>query len=199
MRFSMCGMNLLAVVVLAGGTTAFGQASTSAENVTSSLEVSLTFTPVLANQNRGSGFAMQGGGVQMNGQFWRGLGAAADITGLHSSNMNGSGVGLDLVTATFGPRYTWSHNRFAAFGQALVGEANGMNSIFPAAQGANFNSNSMALQLGGGINRALSQRFSVRVVELDWLRTQLPNGSTNVQNNLKLGVGLVFRTKAKPE
>ena len=27
----------------------------------------------------------------------------------------------------------------------------------------------------------------------DWLRTQLPNATTKVQNNLRLGAGLVFR------
>jgi hypothetical protein len=42
-----------------------------------------------------------GGSIQLHRQFWRGLGIVADIFGLHSSNASGSGVGLDLVTATF--------------------------------------------------------------------------------------------------
>jgi hypothetical protein len=48
----------------------------------------------------------QGGSVQMYGRFWHGLGGVADVAGLHTGSVHGSGVGLDLVTATFGPRYT---------------------------------------------------------------------------------------------
>jgi len=42
----------------------------------------------------------------VEGRFWRGLGVVADVNGHHTANMHVSRVGLDLVTATFGPRYT---------------------------------------------------------------------------------------------
>ena len=45
----------------------------------------------------------------------------------------------------------------------------------------------------GGMNVPLSGHLAVRAFEADWLRTQLPNATTNVQNNLRLGAGLVFR------
>jgi len=32
------------------------------------------------------------------------------------------------------------------------------------------------------------------VIQADWLRTQLPNSTTNVQNDLHLGAGIVFHT-----
>jgi hypothetical protein len=159
------------------------------------LDVTVTYNATLSNAITSSHFWMQGGSVQIHGQFWRGWGAAADIAGAHVSNINTSGMGLDMATATFGPRYTWSpaHQRYALFGQALAGIANGFNSVFPAATGAVSSSDSLALQIGGGVNLALSRHVAVRALDADWLHTQLPNGTTNVQNNLRLGAGVVFR------
>jgi len=158
------------------------------------LEVAITYNAIRPGAPSGDRFWLQGGSVQLEGKFFHGLGAVADVTGQHTANMHGSGVGLDLVTATFGPRYTWqpAHRRYAFFGQALAGEANGFNSIFPNSAGADNSANGMALKVGGGINYALLRRLAVRAVEVDWLRTQLPNSTTNVQNSLQLGAGLVY-------
>jgi peptidoglycan-associated lipoprotein len=160
--------------------------------------VAVVYNPLLANIVGGNSFSMQGGSVQVHGQFWHGLGVVADVSGLHTASTGGSsGVGLDMVTATFGPRYTWSpaHRRYAIFGQALVGEAHGMNSVFPNPAGANDSANSLALYVGGGINVRLKDHLALRVLEADWLRTQLPNATTNVQNNLRVGAGLIYRFK----
>ena len=45
------------------------------------------------------------------------------------------------------------------------------------------------------MNLPLSGRIGVRAFEADWLRTALPNSTTNVQNNLRLGVGFLFRVR----
>lgn len=73
---------------------------------------------------------------------------------MHISNIDSSGVGLDMVTATFGPRYTWSPRRarYALFVQGLAGVANGFNSIFPSNSGVDTVANSLAVQAGGGMN-----------------------------------------------
>jgi len=70
-------------------------------------------------------------------------------------------AGLDLVTADFGPQYTWLpvHRRLALFGQFLVGEAFGMNSIFPSTGGVSSSANGLALQVGGGIEPASFQSY----------------------------------------
>jgi hypothetical protein len=47
--------------------------------------------------------------------------------------------------------------------------------------------------MGGGMNIALSPHIALRAFQANWLRAQLPNASTNVQNNLNLGAGLVLR------
>jgi len=100
-----------------------------------------------------------------------------------------------MVTATFGPRYNWApaHRRYELFGQVLAGEANGFHSVFPTRNAVIDSSNSLALKMGGGMNIALSHRIALRAFQANWLRTQLPNATTNVQNNLILGTGLVLR------
>jgi hypothetical protein len=188
MRSSFGKAVLLVGFCMVAAPGAWGQAR-------SSLEVAITYDASRANIVPGDTFWMRGGSVQIHGRFWRGLGVVADVAGLHTANANGAGEGLDLVTATFGPRYTWplAHRRFALFGQALAGEANGFQSVFPTTNGVNDSANGLALKVGGGMDVSLSRRLAVRVFEADWLRTQLPNSTTGVQNNLRLGAGLVFK------
>jgi hypothetical protein len=52
--------------------------------------------------------------------------------------------------------------------------------------------NSFALQVGGGVDMRIAHRFAVRAIQADWIRTQFPNGVTNVQNTLRLGAGVVL-------
>jgi peptidoglycan-associated lipoprotein len=70
-----------------------------------------------------------------------------------------------------------------------------LHSVFPAASGANDSADSLALYVGGGVNLHLKHRFALRVIEVNWLRTQMPNATTNVQNNLRLGAGLIYKFK----
>jgi len=190
---------LLVGACVATGLTAWGQeAPRSAGQTGASIDVAVVYNPLMANIVGGNRFWMQGGSVQAHGQFWHGLGIVADVSGLHTASTSSSpGVGLDMITATFGPRYTWSpaYRRYAIFGQALVGEANGMNSVFPNPAGANTSANSLAIYAGGGFNLRLKHHLALRAVEADWLRTQMPNATTNVQNNLRLGAGLIYKFK----
>jgi hypothetical protein len=158
-----------------------------------SLNVAILYSALRAPQVPNTSFWMQGGSIQVEGSFYRGLGAVADVTRLHVANINSSGVGLDLVTATFGPRYTWTRPRYGIFAQMLVGDAIGFNSVFPFVTGANTTASSLALKAGGGINVRLTPHLALRAIEADWMRTQLPNSTTNVQNSLNLGAGAVFR------
>lgn len=40
---------------------------------------------------------------------------------------------------------------------------------------------------------ALNNRFDIRLLDAGWLRTQFPNGTDNIQNILRLGLGIVVR------
>jgi hypothetical protein len=193
MRISIRTLALLAGATILTAVSAWAQgAPRPAEG---SLDVAITYDALRANATTTRNFWMQGGSVQLHGQFWHGVGVVADVSGQQTANISGSGVGLDLVTATFGPRYTWTkpHSRYAVFGQALGGEAFAFNSVFPSGSNVVSDANSLAIKLGGGINYSLSHRFALRAIEANWLRTQTPNATTSVQNNLALGAGIVYR------
>lgn len=79
------------------------------------------------------------------------------------------------------------------FGQGLIGQAWGFNSYSPSPSGVQTDAVAFALEVGGGVDVGLSRHFAFRPIQADWPRTQFPNGTTNVQNNLRLAAGLVFR------
>jgi hypothetical protein len=150
----------------------------------------------LTNTNR---FWMQGGAAELSGSFFRGFGATASVLGLHTAN-SGSGVPVNLVIATFGPGYTYTHSRHGGhaisfFGHALVGEADGFWGLYPQTGGAGTSASSLAVQAGGGIDFRVSRHLDVRAVQADYVRTQLPNSLSNAQNSLRLGVGIVLRLR----
>ena len=147
-------------------------------------------------------FWLQGGAVEFDVRFFRGLGLTVSGIGLQVSSTNPQVAPLDLVTIVFGPRYTFlAKRRISAFGEVLAGEAHGFNSLFAygsgptsnPANGTTTSADSLALQTGGGVDVRLNRRFAIRAIQLDYLRTQLPNGGTNVQNNFRLAAGLDFR------
>ena len=196
MRISICEKVLLAGACMMAGVTGWAQGAHDPA-APASVDVAIVYHSLMTNVVGGERFWMQGGSVQIHGQFWHGLGVVADVSGLHAGSTNGSSVGLDLVTATFGPRYSWTlaGGRYGCFGQFLVGEANGLNSVFPGVSGVSDSASSMALLTGGGVNVKVGRRVAIRAFEAEWLRTQMPNSTTNVQNSLRLGAGLVFKFK----
>ena len=163
------------------------------------VDLAVTYTDQFSNLVSTPTFWHNGGTAELSAQAIHGFGITANVSGTQTDNAADSGIGLTLVTATFGPRYTFYHpmaegrRSLAVFGQGLLGRAWGFNSYFPSASGAQTDAESMALQVGGGVDLGVSRYLGVRVLQADWLRTQLPNGTTNVQNTLRLGAGIVFR------
>lgn len=157
--------------------------------------IALTYDPAHSTTVGQNGFTMQGAGAQFQVRAWRGLGLVADLAGLHAGNIHSTHVGLDLLTYTFGPRYTWRPGRMSFYAQGLVGVAHGYNGLFPHSGAEKDTANSVAALAGGGIDVALGRHTALRLVEADWLRTELPNSTNNTQNTLRLGFGLVFRLR----
>lgn len=161
------------------------------------MDLAVTYNPVRSHVLAGSGFWMQGGSLQFDAGVYHSLGVVAEAAGMHAGQIHGSGVGVDMLTAVAGPRYTLSPagKRYVLFGQALFGGAHGYNSLFPATGAPENRANSFAMEMGGGVNVNWTQRVALRLCEADWLRTTFPNSSANAQNSLKLGFGVVFRLK----
>lgn len=191
MRMRISAVLLLGAMMAAGATAQSGP-SQSTQNG-NALTMAVEYNAVRASGTSTGGFWMNGGSLDLHGQVWHSWGLAGVLTGDRTGNINVSGVGLSLVTATFGPRYTCSHGRTAAFGQFLFGFARGFDGVFPSAGSTESKASSLAVQAGGGVDVNLRPHLAVRALEVEWLHTQLPNGYSSDQNDLRLGAGIVVR------
>jgi peptidoglycan-associated lipoprotein len=163
--------------------------------------VGLRYSEQVSNSPVGSSdyFAMQGAAADA---FWKivplssatNLGLAIDVAAENTHNINHAGYGLDLFSFTAGPRLKYSTHRVQPFAQALFGLAHGWGSEFPSGGNTLASSaNAFAFDLGAGADYPLNKQLSLRVLQLDYLRTSLPNNANDRQNNLRIGAGLTLR------
>ena len=188
------------VLVLAGATAAIAPSIAAQElHQASSNTVSFAVTYSAGGSNLISSnrFWLEGGGAEFATSTFHGIAVGVSVVGLHTAD-SGGGIPVNLVITTFGPRYSWSlRHHVVLFAQGLVGEANGFRGFYPALPSSSSSASSLAIQTGGGMDLGISQHLSLRILQADWLRTQLPNSSTNVQNNLRMAAGIVFHTKSR--
>jgi outer membrane protein OmpA-like peptidoglycan-associated protein len=141
-------------------------------------------------------FWFKGGGADAAVTFWKGLGLAASLTGDHASNV-GQGVDVNKLSYMGGPRYTWTSDavglrRWQIFAQGLAGATHGFDGLYPALGADSTSANGFALQTGGGVNLLFTQHFGLRLIEADYVRTELPNAVSDRQNDLRLAFGLTY-------
>lgn len=163
------------------------------------LDASLGFQYIDANAPPGGCkcFGLAGGYVSAGLHLNQWLTAQAEVTGTHASNISLLGQDLTLITYMAGPRVSLHRRRLVPFGQALFGAAHGSDSYFPT--GATFSSSasSFAISGGGGVDYNLTPRFAIRAIEAQYLRTSFPNGTTNTQNHLMIGAGIVVKFRGR--
>ena len=117
-----------------------------------------------------------------------------DFTITHGSTVSTTGNSLTLSTYTAGGRYLprLSHSPVQPFGQALVGLAHAGGTLVQGANPGAVNAGAaFAANIGGGADLKATPRFSIRLIEADYLLTTFNNGSNNHQNNLRIGAGVV--------
>jgi outer membrane immunogenic protein len=143
-------------------------------------------------------FWLKGGSGDLAITFYRGLGVAGNVTTEHASNIL-PGVNLGKVSFMAGPRYTFVTRRMfqqrttRIFGEALFGGAHGFDSTFPGPNGITSSAESFSMQLGVGTDINLHNGFGLRPLEVDFVRTSLPNGASDSQNDLRLAFGVAYR------
>ena len=193
MRISIYSLLFLAVVV----STSAAQTQQLAPP-TGHLDLAVTYGADRTNLTTGNSFWMQGGSAEAVGVFPHGLGLVADVTGLHAGSISSTQVPLSLVFVTFGPRYTWrapwhaGKHDLSLFGQALVGEAHGFDGLFPSPVGVRNSGYQPCAASWRRCDLDLSHRVSLQLPHADWLRTQLPNSSTGVQNHFSINAAPSF-------
>jgi len=141
-------------------------------------------------------FSLNGGSFSIAQPLGSGhLAAVFDAAAVHGSGISSSGYDLTLSSFTAGLRYRpLFHPRWNPFGQILIGAANASGTLVegntPAASDSTLN---FASVVGGGLDYRLPGRWSLRVIEGDYLLTRSSNRVNDHQDNLRLGAGIVYR------
>jgi outer membrane protein OmpA-like peptidoglycan-associated protein len=158
-------------------------------------DLSVGYSNIRANAPPGQCqcFDLNGGFVFGSFHVNEWLRIAGEFTGSHSGDISPLGQGLTLTTFTGGPQVSHRFGRFTPYGEVLVGGAHGGDSYFPAPNSVSQSASSFAFSTGGGLDFRLNPRFSVRALDLQYLRTSFPNGENNEQNHLTMGAGLVIK------
>jgi peptidoglycan-associated lipoprotein len=123
-----------------------------------------------------------------------GLAAVGDFTVANASGISSSKLNLTLETFTAGARYVprVGHSPLQPFGQALIGLAHASGTLVgPGTPGASNAGAAFAANLGGGLDMHANRRFSVRLVEADYLITGIDNATDDHQNDLRISTGII--------
>jgi peptidoglycan-associated lipoprotein len=168
-------------------------------------EVSLGYSYVRANAPPGQCgcFSMNGLSGEFAVPLGRGFSAVADVGGYHQSSVVSSGLSLCVVNYLFGPRISYRRSKhWTPFAQFLVGGAHGSGTLYgtsttatssnPSAGFTSGSANSFAFSAGGGLDSKATRHVSVRLFQVEYLNTRLPNAVNDTQNNLRLTFGVVF-------
>jgi outer membrane immunogenic protein len=142
-------------------------------------------------------FNLNGGSAAFAWQIKPGgsIALVGDVTAAHASSIASTGYNLTLSTYTVGARYLprIGHSSFQPFGQVLIGLAHSSGTLVQGQSPAASNAGAaFAANLGGGLDLRSDRRFSVRLVQADYLVTTFDNGVNNHQNNLRISTGLVL-------
>ena len=184
-------MSFRLLVGLLLGSLLLGLAPQAHAQSISKFEVGADYNYVRSNAPPGgcTCFSLNGGDASVAYHFDSALAAVAEISSVHAGNIAGSGADLTLTSYLFGPRYYWhNHTKFTPFGHVLLGGAHAGSSF----AGVDSSSNAFAAKVGGGVDYALTHRFSLRG-QANYYLTHFANGVNDHQNNLELGAGVVFR------
>ena len=160
-------------------------------------EISFTYSALRTNAPVGGCgcFWNSGGSVELAMPLWRHFSSVAEFSGEHAGSIPGnSGTALSLISALAGLRLSHPLNkRLVPFAQGLIGVVHAFDSYFPASSGPKESATSFALAAGGGIEVAVSPRWLVRPVQLEYQFMHLPNNAGNEQHDIQVSAGVVLR------
>jgi peptidoglycan-associated lipoprotein len=129
------------------------------------------------------------GSAAFNFNSW--IGAVADVGYVRASSITSADRSLSITSFLFGPRFSLrTRRRFTPYAQVLFGEGRGSGTLLSGTT-TPVTDNAFALALGGGVDYALTRRFSVRA-QVAYLQTRFPNGKNNRENNLQITGGIVY-------
>lgn len=167
------------------------------------LGVSYTAKVAQVSQQSNSKFVMNGAAfdgvwwLPLNGGSFTRLGVALEAGGESASQIE-PGVSLIEYNLVAGPRFqVWKAkgkgHQPSLYAQGLVGGVLATDATFPTKPlGTTNRAKSLEVETGGGLNWPLTQRLGVRVFEVDYVYTRLPNNADRMQNDLRFSTGLTL-------
>jgi hypothetical protein len=190
---------LLAAAALAAAALAMTLTAGAQQRRVATADVAATFSFEHAQvaQTNGNRFWLKGGSFDAAVTFSHGFGLAANLTGEHTTNIQ-NGVGLGKIAFMAGPRYSFDAMRGKPhhpqlFAEWLFGGVHAFDSAFPGTSATSATASSFSTQAGGGVNVAFAKGLGIRLFEIDYVHTSLPNNAANSQNDLRLAAGATYR------
>lgn len=124
------------------------------------------------------------------------LALAGDVTVAHAGGIASASYVMTMSTYTAGMRFVpkIGHSAIEPFVQVLAGLGHASGTLVNGT-GTNVGNAGAAFAsiLGGGVDWRLKGRWSIRLVEADYLLTTFDNGGNNHQNNLRINAGVAVR------
>lgn len=158
---------------------------------TSVLDITLSYAYLHANAppTMCGCFALQGGGANLAVNLPHALSFVVDLSAAHANAVNGTAQNITVFDYLAGPRlsYRGSH-RATPYMQILVGgsqEASNYAAVHEV--------HSFAWSGGLGLTTVLKRHLAWNVVEADYIYSELPNGSNNFQQDLRITSGITLR------
>lgn len=149
----------------------------------------IQFTRANAPPGQCGCFWMEGGGAEIVRSFTPTWGAAIDVYYGQNGQINSTDEQISIFNYLAGPRYTYrTYTRYTPYVQALAGASRVSSNYYAYKSGNTY----LAAQGGLGVEVWLTQHLSVPL-EGDWVFSRAVNGINTRQNNLRAGVGIIYR------
>jgi hypothetical protein len=123
---------------------------------------------------------LNGGTIMAAGNITHGFGALAQAS-------VGGGSGITVRDALFGPQFLYPRGRFLLFAHGMFGRAR--SSVHTGAMPEPLDTQN-AMAFGGGVDMNYRHHLGIRLIQVDYVRTQL---FQHDQNNLRFSTGLVYQ------
>ena len=139
----------------------------------------------------GTGLNFNGGSGSLAVNIAPTIGIVGDFGVYHN---NTSGVSTNNFTYLFGPKFAYRGNeRVTPYFHILLGGVHASSSFSTPSSSVSESSNAFALAIGGGLDAKVAPHIAIRVAQIDYLLTKLPDDKDDRQNNVRVSAGIVFR------
>ena len=137
-------------------------------------------------------FWLKGGAADAGVRLWSHLSGVVELAGEHASSVPGTTRGLSRITLLAGPRWTipFSHRQAIEAG-LLAGAARGFDAQFIRGKSPADTATGFAFEAGAAYNLQLGA-VTLRLPSVQFVQSDLPNGSDGRQRDLRIAAGIVF-------